>query len=45
VVENLRERLKKNDIDVGIACIYCNYKEKDAQTLTNLIAGSDDDSP
>jgi hypothetical protein len=38
VIENLRERLK-NDIGVGIACIYCNYKEKDAQTLTNLVAG------
>jgi len=38
VIDNLRERLK-DDIDVGIACIYCNYKEKDAQTLTNLVAG------
>jgi hypothetical protein len=38
VIDNLRERLK-NDIDVGIAYIYCNYKEKDAQTLTNLVAG------
>lgn len=38
VVDNLRERLK-NDITVGIACIYCNYKERDAQTLTNLVAG------
>jgi len=38
VIDNLREQLK-DDIDVGIACIYCNYKEKDAQTLTNLVAG------
>ena len=38
MIDNLRERLK-NDIDVGIAYIYCNYKEKDAQTLTNLVAG------
>jgi hypothetical protein len=37
-MDNLRERLR-NDIGVGIACIYCNYKEKDAQTLTNLVAG------
>jgi hypothetical protein len=38
VIDNLRERLK-NDIGVGVACIYCNYKEKDAQTVTNLVAG------
>jgi hypothetical protein len=38
MIDNLRERLK-DDISVGIACIYCNYKEKDAQTLINLIAG------
>jgi hypothetical protein len=38
VIDNLRERLK-DDIGVGIACIYCNYKEKDAQTLINLVAG------
>jgi hypothetical protein len=38
IIDNLRERLK-DDISVGIACIYCNYKEKDAQTLINLIAG------
>ena len=38
MIDNLRERLK-DDISVGIACIYCNYKEKDAQTLINLVAG------
>jgi hypothetical protein len=38
VIDNLRERLK-DDIGVGIACIYCDYKEKDAQTLINLVAG------
>lgn len=38
MVDNLRERLK-NDIGVGIACIYCDYKERDAQTLINLVAG------
>jgi hypothetical protein len=37
-MENLRERLK-NDIGVGIACIYCDYKERDAQTLINLVTG------
>ena len=38
VIDNLRERLR-NDIGVGVACIYCDYKEKDVQTLTNLVAG------
>lgn len=38
MIDNLRERLK-NDIGVGIACIYCDYKERDAQTLINLVTG------
>jgi hypothetical protein len=36
VIDNLRKRY---DPGVGIACIYCNYKEKDAQTPTNLVVG------
>jgi hypothetical protein len=28
----------KGEATFGIACIYCNYKEKDAQTPANLIA-------
>ena len=35
VVDHLREQFKDKK-DVGIACIYCNYKEKDVQTLVNL---------
>jgi hypothetical protein len=34
VVDNLRQR----GLDVGVAVMYCNYKEKDAQTLENLMA-------
>jgi hypothetical protein len=37
VVNHLREQFK-SEADVGIACIYCNYKEKDVQIPINLIA-------
>lgn len=38
VVDHLHEKFK-DETDVGIACIYCNYKEKNMQTPVNLIAG------
>jgi hypothetical protein len=37
VVDRLRDQFKDRD-DVGIACIYCNYKDRPIQTLDNLIA-------
>lgn len=36
MIDNLRVRLKN---DIGVAYIYCNYKDKDAQTPTNLVVG------
>jgi hypothetical protein len=36
-VNQLYEQFK-DEGKVGVACIYCNYKEKDAQTPVNLIA-------
>ena len=36
MVDNLREN--QLDAEIGIACIYCNYKEQDVQTPANLIA-------
>jgi hypothetical protein len=37
VVNHLHERFK-DEADVAIGCIYCNYKERDMQTPVNLIA-------
>jgi hypothetical protein len=37
VVDHLRKQFE-NRTDVGVAYIYCSYKEKDAQTPVNLIA-------
>lgn len=37
MVNHLREQLK-NDASIGIACIYCNYKEEHMQSPANLIA-------
>lgn len=37
VVNHLHEQFK-DEPDVAIACIYCNYKERDMQTPVNLIA-------
>jgi len=37
VVNHLREQFK-HETDVGKACIYCNYREKDVQIPVNLIA-------
>lgn len=37
VVNHLRGQLK-NDASIGIACIYCNYKEEHIQSPVNLIA-------
>lgn len=36
MVDHLREN--QLDAEIGIACIYCNYKEQDVQTPANLIA-------
>jgi hypothetical protein len=36
VVDQLREQFK-DKVGVAIACMYCNYKDKDVQTLANLI--------
>lgn len=36
-MNRLHEKFK-NETDVGIACIYCNYKERDSLTPVNLIA-------
>jgi hypothetical protein len=35
---NHLHKLFKNETEIGIACIYCNYKEKVAQTPVNLVA-------
>lgn len=37
MVNRLREQFK-DDTRFGVACIFCNYKEKDAQTPTSLLA-------
>jgi ankyrin repeat domain-containing protein 50 len=37
VVEHLSKRFKEV-VDIGVVCIYCNYREATAQTLDNLIA-------
>jgi hypothetical protein len=37
VVDRLRERFERRN-DIGIGFIYCNYKQRDAQTLVNLVA-------
>jgi hypothetical protein len=37
VVNHLHEQFK-DETDVAMACIYCNYKERDMQTSVNLIA-------
>lgn len=36
-VQQLRENFRMQ-IDVGIACVYCNYVEQDVQTSVNLLA-------
>lgn len=36
-MERLRNQFEDQKT-VGIVCIYCNYKEKDTQTLVNLVA-------
>ena len=38
IVDNLRTRFG-SDLGIGIASIYCNYKEQDEQTLGNILAG------
>lgn len=37
-MDQLRKRFK-DEGSVGTACIYCDYKRKDEQTVVNLIAG------
>lgn len=37
MVESLRTRFQADE-GVGVACIYCNFKERDVQTPSNLIA-------
>jgi len=38
VVDNLRDRFEAVS-SIGIASVYCNYKEESEQTLVNLLAG------
>lgn len=38
VINFLRARYAKQE-SVGVAAIYCNFKERDSQTLENLLAG------
>ncbi|KAL8698451.1 MAG: hypothetical protein Q9201_006562 [Fulgogasparrea decipioides] len=38
VVDFLRNTLPKEHL-IGIAAVYCNFKERDTQTLDNLLAG------
>ena len=35
-MDHLQIRFRNNN--VGVACIYCNYKEQTVQTVTNLVA-------
>ena len=37
VVDDLQQRFAKSD-DIGVACIYCDYKDQVAQTTKNLLA-------
>lgn len=37
VVDHLRKQFKSSD-DIGVASIYCNYKERDKQTHINFLA-------
>src|SRR5690606_33518325 len=38
VIKDLRDTLK-GDSRVGIACLFCNYKEREQQTAAELLAG------
>lgn len=39
VIDHLRKSYERQLDEIGVACIYCNYKEQDVQTPANLIAG------
>ena len=39
VIDHLRKSYENQLDEIGVACIYCNYKEQDVQTPANLIAG------
>jgi hypothetical protein len=38
IAEYLKDQYRSQD-NVGVACVYCNFKDQDTQTATNLIAG------
>jgi NACHT domain len=37
IAEYLKDQYRSQE-DVGVACVYCNFKDQDKQTPTNLIA-------